>query len=262
LNQIAGGNFFGGWNSAFIGGGMFFELILALLILFGAFQMLRLRCYAWAVAASILAIMSCGIVSLIMGIWALIILLQPDVRETFARATVSPPSRTGLWPWLLAAVAGVIVIGLFCTVVLIHEVAPEISLFGGKPGVTARMDDASDSTTGEMAMPVSPVTPENAATASVPPPVRIKAGSSQPLTDSEGNLWLADQGFTDGETAERSDDLAIANTEDPALYQSERYGMTSFAYPVPSGKYVVKLHFAETYDAIKGPGGRVFTYIV
>jgi tRNA A-37 threonylcarbamoyl transferase component Bud32 len=262
LNQIAGGNFFGGWNSAFIGGGMFFELILALLILFGAFQMLRLRCYAWAVAASILAIMSCGIVSLIMGIWALIILLQPDVRETFARATVSPPSRTGLWPWLLAAVAGVIVIGLFCTVVLIHEVAPEISLFGGKPGVTARMDDASDSTTGEMAMPVSPVTPENAATASVPPPVRIKAGSSRPLTDSEGNLWLADQGFTDGETAERSDDLAIANTEDPALYQSERYGMTSFAYPVPSGKYVVKLHFAETYDAIKGPGGRVFTYIV
>ena len=197
-----------------------------------------------------------------MGIWALIILLQPDVRETFARATVSPPSRTGLWPWLLAAVAGVIVIGLFCTVVLVHEVAREISLIGGKPGVTARMDDASDSTTGEMAMPVSPVAPENAALAFAPPPVRIKAGSSQPLTDSEGNLWLADQGFTDGETTERSDHLAIANTKDPALYQSERYGMTSFAYPVPNGKYVVKLHFAETYDAIKGPGGRVFTFIV
>ena len=61
---------------------------------------------------------------------------------------------------------------------------------------------------------------------------------------------------------ERSDDLAIANTKDPMLYQSERYSMTSFSYPVPSGKYVVKLHFAETYDAIKGPGGRVFTFIV
>jgi hypothetical protein len=124
------------------------------------------------------------------------------------------------------------------------------------------MDDASDSTTGEMAMPVSPVALENAAPVPGSPPVRIKAGSSRPLTDSEGNLWLADQGFTDGETTERSDHLAIANTEDPALYQNERYGMTSFAYPVPNGKYVVKLHFAETYDAIKGPGGRVFTFIV
>ena len=38
--------------------------------------------------------------------------------------------------------------------------------------------------------------------------------------------------------------------------------MTSFSYPVPNGKYVVKLHFAETYDDITGPGKRVFTFIV
>jgi len=38
--------------------------------------------------------------------------------------------------------------------------------------------------------------------------------------------------------------------------------MTSFSYPVPNGKYMVKLHFAETYDAITGPGKRVFTFIV
>jgi hypothetical protein len=42
-----------------------------------------------------------------------------------APSTVSSPSRTGPWPWLLAAVAGVIVIGLFCTVVLVYEVAPD-----------------------------------------------------------------------------------------------------------------------------------------
>jgi tRNA A-37 threonylcarbamoyl transferase component Bud32 len=260
LDKIIGGDFFAGWGSMAIVGIVLFKLIPGLLILFGAFQMLRLRSYAWAVAAAILSIVACSLIGLPMGIWALIILLQPDVRETFARATVSSPSRTGLWPWLLAAVAGVIVIGLFFTVMLVREVVGGISPIGGKPGVTARMDDASDSTTGEMAMPVSPVAPENAASA--PPPVRIKAGSSQPLTDSEGNLWLADQGFTDGETAERSDQLAIANAKDPELYQNERYGMTSFAYPVPNGKYVVKLHFAETYDAIKGPGGRVFTFIV
>jgi tRNA A-37 threonylcarbamoyl transferase component Bud32/TM2 domain-containing membrane protein YozV len=257
------GNFgIGSFSSMADVGIVLFKVVPGLLILFGAFQMLRLRSYAWAVAAAILSIVACSLIGLPMGIWALIILLQPDVRETFGRATVSSPSRTGPWPWLLAAVAGVIVIGLFCTVVLVYEVAPETSLFGRKPGVTTRMDDASDSTTGEMAMPVSPVALENAAPVPGSPPVRIKAGSSRPLTDSEGNLWLADQGFTDGETTERSDHLAIANTEDPALYQNERYGMTSFAYPVPNGKYVVKLHFAETYDAIKGPGGRVFTFIV
>ena len=61
---------------------------------------------------------------------------------------------------------------------------------------------------------------------------------------------------------ERSEHLAIANTKDPALYRNERYGMTSFSYPVPNGKYVVKLHFAETYNTITGPGERVFTFIV
>jgi tRNA A-37 threonylcarbamoyl transferase component Bud32 len=262
LEPMLGDFGIGSFSSMADVGIVLFKVVPGLLILFGAFQMLRLRSYTWAVAAAILSIVACSLIGLPMGIWALIILLQPDVRETFARATVSSPSRTGLWPWLLAAVAGVIVIGLFFTVVLVREVVGEKSLIGGKPGVTARMDDASDSSTGEMAIPVSPMAPENAAPAPVPPPVRIKAGSSRPLTDSEGNLWLADQGFTDGETTERSDHLAIANTKDPALYQAERYGMTSFAYPVPNGKYVVKLHFAETYDAIKGPGGRVFTFIV
>jgi len=260
LDKIMGEHFFSGRGSLVIFGIVLFKLVPGLLILFGGYQMLRLRSYAWAVAAAILSIVACSLIGLPMGIWALIILLQPDVRETFARATVSPPSRTGLWPWLLAAVAGVIVIGLFFTVVLVREMVGGISPIGGKPGVTARADETSSSSTPEMANAVSPVTPENAASA--PPPVRIKAGSSRPLTDSEGNLWLADQGFSDGETAERSDQLAIANTKDPALYQSERYGMTSFAYPVPNGKYVVKLHFAETYDAIKGQGGRVFTFIV
>ena len=35
---------------------MFFKVIPALLILFGALQMLQLRSYAWAMAAAILAI--------------------------------------------------------------------------------------------------------------------------------------------------------------------------------------------------------------
>jgi len=96
----------------------------------------------------------------------------------------------------------------------------------------------------------------------VPPPVRIKAGLSTPFTDSNGNLWLPDQGFADGDATDRADDLQIANTKDPALYRTEHYGMTSFSYPVPNGKYLVKLHFCETFDGITGPGGRVFSFNV
>lgn len=70
-----------------------------------------------------------------------------------------------------------------------------------------------------------------------------------------------EQGFRDGETAVRSD-LKIENTKTPSLYLTERYGMTSFTYPVLNGKYLVKLHFAETYEGITGPGQRVFSFNV
>ncbi|MGD0252297.1 MAG: malectin [Verrucomicrobiota bacterium] len=104
------------------------------------------------------------------------------------------------------------------------------------------------------------------ATASVPAPVtmpvRIKAGLTTSFTDSDGNVWLADQGFADGDTTDRATDLQIANTKDPGLYRTEHYSMTSFSYPVPNGKYIVKLHFAETFDGITGPGERVFSFNV
>ena len=110
-----------------------------------------------------------------------------------------------------------------------------------------------------VAPPETAATPANPSTTAVAPPVRIDAGSSSSFTDSEGHVWLPDQGFPDGDMADRPDDMQIANTSDPALYRTEHYGMSSFSYPVPNGKYVVKLHFAETYDGITGPGGRVFT---
>jgi len=113
------------------------------------------------------------------------------------------------------------------------------------------------------AAPVATVAPATTvAPAPVPPPIRIKAGLFTPFTDSDGNVWLPDQGFADGETTDRPDDLQIANTKDPAFYRTERYSMTSFSYPVPNGKYLVKLHFAETFDGISGPGSRVFSFNV
>ena len=92
--------------------------------------------------------------------------------------------------------------------------------------------------------------------------IRIKAGATTPLSDSSGNVWLPDQGFTGGEVSDRGNDLAIANTKDPALYRTERYSMTAFSRPLPNGKYLVKLHFAETYEGVSAAGGRVFSFNV
>jgi len=105
-------------------------------------------------------------------------------------------------------------------------------------------------------------TPTPADTAQFPPPpVRIKAGPSDPFKDADGNLWLTERGFVGGDVVERPY-LDIANTKTPAIYHSERYSMESFSYPVPNGKYIVKLHFCETFEGIGGPGERVFTFNV
>jgi hypothetical protein len=102
--------------------------------------------------------------------------------------------------------------------------------------------------------PAAPIPAESA--------IRIDAGATGSYTDSTGNVWLSDQGFADGDVADRGNDTQIANTQDPAIYRTERYGMNSFSYKLPNGKYIVKLHFAETYEEISGPGQRVFSFNV
>ncbi|MCS7469296.1 PQQ-binding-like beta-propeller repeat protein [Stieleria sp. ICT_E10.1] len=54
----------------------------------------------------------------------------------------------------------------------------------------------------------------------------------------------------------------ITGAENAELFQSERWGMTGFAYKVPSGNYLAKLYFAETYNGITDAGQRVFTFNV
>ena len=97
-----------------------------------------------------------------------------------------------------------------------------------------------------------------AATQSV---VRIDAGVSAAFTDSSGNVWQPDQGFDGGDVVER-DATAIANTKDAGLYLSEHFGMNSFSCTVSNGKYIARLHFAETFDGITGAGERVFSFNV
>ena len=121
------------------------------------------------------------------------------------------------------------------------------------------------------AAPAQPTTPAPDATAApaapaaapvaVTPPVRIKCGVTENMTDSAGNVWLADEGSADGDTF-GVDDAVITNTPDQALYRSERFGMTAYNFAVPNGKYTVKLLFAEVYSGITGPGDRVFSFNV
>jgi hypothetical protein len=120
---------------------------------------------------------------------------------------------------------------------------------------TAPAPAASVAPATQASAPAAPAAPE------ISLPIRIKAAATDAFTDSSGNHWLPDRGFADGETTERSD-VTITNTADQEIYRSERYSMTGFTQPLPNGKYVVKLHFCETYDGITGPGQRVFSFNV
>jgi|SRR5665213_4409077 len=106
-----------------------------------------------------------------------------------------------------------------------------------------------------------PITSESVPAIAVTPPVRVNCGVTEKLTDSEGNPWLADEGFADGNPYQ-VEDAQIVNTKDPEIFRTERYGMTSYRFGVPNGQYTVKLLFAEVYSGITGPGDRVFSFNV
>jgi hypothetical protein len=93
-----------------------------------------------------------------------------------------------------------------------------------------------------------------------PAVLRVNAGGGQ-YVDRNGNTWLADHGFNEGSRA--TTDGAIAGTDDASLYQTNRYDVAAapeleYAFDVPNGDYLVKLHFAETWQKAFKPGVRVF----
>jgi hypothetical protein len=57
-----------------------------------------------------------------MGIWALIVLTKPDVREAFAKPPIPQPLRPGNWRWVWPA-AGMLTLLLVCGLVLLTLVA-------------------------------------------------------------------------------------------------------------------------------------------
>ncbi|RPJ81025.1 MAG: hypothetical protein EHM18_17495, partial [Acidobacteria bacterium] len=82
--------------------------------------------------------------------------------------------------------------------------------------------------------------------------LRVDAGALGAYKDKAGNDWQPDQyyskgkgyGFEGGDTVDRGAETKIEGTDDPRLYQTERYSMQAFTAEVPNGTYTVRLHFA------------------
>jgi len=70
--------------------------VVGAIVTLGAWQMLRLRSYGWAVVGSALALVPLSVgfmLGMPMGIWALIVLKRRDVQEAFRRQQVDKPER-------------------------------------------------------------------------------------------------------------------------------------------------------------------------
>jgi len=83
--------------------------------------------------------------------------------------------------------------------------------------------------------------------------VRINAGG--PNFEFEGDNWVEDQYFNGGTAFSSS--IAIENTTNDLLYQTERYttGNTLvYEIPVANGDHSVNLHFAEIFFGVPGAG--------
>jgi Malectin domain len=72
-------------------------------------------------------------------------------------------------------------------------------------------------------------------------PVRILARQT-PYYSNDSHWWSPDNYFEGGELA--SYPTPVSGTDDPELYETERWGNFSYAIPVPPGKYALTLLFA------------------
>jgi Malectin domain len=94
---------------------------------------------------------------------------------------------------------------------------------------------------------------------------RVNCGSDKAYTDTNGNVWLADQALADGKAWGVAGGGAIGRaiqtipgTPSPGVYRAERYGKCRYEFNAPAGAYTVRLHFAETFYSNFKPGDRVF----
>jgi hypothetical protein len=86
-------------------------------------------------------------------------------------------------------------------------------------------------------------------------PVRLLARQT-PYYSNDSHWWSPDSYFEGGQLASYT--TPVRGTDDPELYETERWGNFSYAIPVSPGKYSVTLHFAVRHgdwDQPSSPAG-------
>jgi uncharacterized delta-60 repeat protein len=79
-----------------------------------------------------------------------------------------------------------------------------------------------------------------------PPETIFRINAGGPTIRYGQDIWLADTHFSGGNTYRNR--VPISNTNNDAVYQSERNGIFSYEIPVPGpGPYTLELHFSEIY---------------
>jgi len=105
--------------------------------------------------------------------------------------------------------------------------------------------------------------------------LRLNCGAWEDRVARDGTIWRGEQ-FIWGNARERwrllrpafgrwtirAGDSPIEGTNSPWLYRTERYGMRQLRFRLAPGTYTVRLHFAETFDGITAPGGRIFDVLL
>ena len=84
-------------------------------------------------------------------------------------------------------------------------------------------------------------------------PIRILARDSG-YTAGSNRFWSSDRYFHGGVQVQRHD--PVANTDEEALYQNERFGNFTYAIPVAlNGRYTVTMRFCESWFGPERPAG-------
>jgi Malectin domain len=81
-------------------------------------------------------------------------------------------------------------------------------------------------------------------------PVRILARQS-PYYSNDSHWWSPDDYFEGGQMASYA--APVNGTDDPELYETERWGNFSYAIPVAGGRYAATLYFAVRHGAWDEP---------
>jgi len=86
-------------------------------------------------------------------------------------------------------------------------------------------------------------------------PVRILARET-PYYSNDSHWWSPDDYFDGGQLASYA--APVKGTDDPELYETERWGNFSYAIPVSTGKYTVTLYFAARHGNWDEPSADAF----